>query len=76
LLCCFYNHAVKLPDLPRLFTCPICNTQNHKLHINNQAVKWLLKKSAENKIEAHDQTIHVRSKIDVGSTFAFTMKKA
>lgn len=26
-------------------------------------------------IEAHDQTIHVRSKVDVGSTFAFTLKK-
>lgn len=27
-------------------------------------------------VEAHDQTIHVRSKLDVGSTFAFTLKKA
>jgi two-component system phosphate regulon sensor histidine kinase PhoR len=27
-------------------------------------------------IEAHKQTIHVRSKVNVGSTFAFTLKKA
>lgn len=27
-------------------------------------------------IEAHHQTIHVRSNIDVGSTFSFTLKKA
>jgi two-component system, OmpR family, phosphate regulon sensor histidine kinase PhoR len=27
-------------------------------------------------IEAHKQTINVRSKVDVGSTFAFTLKKA
>ena len=26
-------------------------------------------------IEAHNQTIHVRSKIDVGSTFGFTLSK-
>jgi hypothetical protein len=49
LLCCFYNHVVKLPALPRLFKCPICNIQNYKLHINNQAVKWVLQKSAENR---------------------------
>ena len=27
-------------------------------------------------LEAHDQTINVRSSVDVGSTFAFTLKKA
>ncbi|MCK9269749.1 MAG: ATP-binding protein [Bacteroidales bacterium] len=27
-------------------------------------------------IEAHDQTINVRSRLDVGTTFAFTLKKA
>lgn len=27
-------------------------------------------------IEAHDQTIHVRSNLNVGSTFSFTLKKA
>ena len=26
-------------------------------------------------IEAHDQTINVRSRLDVGTTFAFTLKK-
>jgi two-component system phosphate regulon sensor histidine kinase PhoR len=27
-------------------------------------------------IEAHQQTIHVRSTIDIGTTFAFTLAKA
>ena len=65
--------GIKNRDLPRLFERFYRTSEARKMEKRGTGLGLSIVKHI---IEAHKQTINVRSKVGVGSTFAFTLKKA
>ena len=65
--------GIKNKDLPRLFERFYRTSEARKMEKRGTGLGLSIVKHI---IEAHKQTINVRSKVGMGSTFAFTLKKA